>query len=437
MKRRTWLKKARARMSDILRCAAVIALITLCACSHKQVVEKRDFRVNYTLKHRAVVSVDIVPASDQRPATSDNPVRHLITNKVQSEGIHREVWDGLDDKGSPVEDGEYVARIAAHYLKIKKLDPIGGAGTIFNPRAIAVTDSGHVSNEQQPARHSSERATAGATSNSPDYHYYICDTGNRRIVKLDKHGNIAQQLGSFGMGDAQLANPVDIALDADFIVSVCDAGNERIQRYDHRGIHLSTMEIMTKHEGSMEIPQEFKDPQGIAFDTYGNFLISDSGHDRVVCLNDSAWLLWEAGSYGSGPGQLSDPRGIAVDEQGNIYVADRGNGRVAVFESDGRFVRNIDSFALPDGEELTVEFPEKLAILCDGLMAVADAGQDKVIICDFEGKVLATIEDLAGPGGLHCKDGFLYVAESSRHHIARYLFEFTTDEQEWEINIGR
>ena len=47
------------------------------------------------------------------------------------------------------------------------------------------------------------------------------------------------------------------------------------------------------------------------------------------------------GEPGSGPGQFNTPHTIAIDAKGNIYVADRGNRRIQVFDSDGKFLREI------------------------------------------------------------------------------------------------
>jgi len=52
------------------------------------------------------------------------------------------------------------------------------------------------------------------------------------------------------------------------------------------------------------------------------------------------WLK-SFGEPGDQPGQLNTPHSIAADAQGNIYVANRGNARIEVFDSDGKYLRQI------------------------------------------------------------------------------------------------
>ncbi|MBZ0266894.1 hypothetical protein K8I85_01955 [bacterium] len=57
---------------------------------------------------------------------------------------------------------------------------------------------------------------------------------------------------------------------------------------------------------------------------------------RWDCGNcNTAQLISEWGSEGSGPGQFQDPRAVAVDASGNVFVADTGNDRIQKFGEGG------------------------------------------------------------------------------------------------------
>ena len=53
-------------------------------------------------------------------------------------------------------------------------------------------------------------------------------------------------------------------------------------------------------------------------------------------------LKFSFGSNGSGPGQFNGPYDIAVDKKtGTIAVSDHENKRIQLFDSDGRYLREI------------------------------------------------------------------------------------------------
>ena len=86
----------------------------------------------------------------------------------------------------------------------------------------------------------------------------------------------------------------------------------------------------------------FRQVTDIAWDTSGNGYISDGYiNSRVAKVAaDGSWL-GSFGTPGNGPGQFNTPHSIALDAENHIYVADRGNGRIQVFDTDGKFLRQI------------------------------------------------------------------------------------------------
>jgi DNA-binding beta-propeller fold protein YncE len=86
----------------------------------------------------------------------------------------------------------------------------------------------------------------------------------------------------------------------------------------------------------------FRQVTDIAWDTRGNGYISDGYiNSRVAKVAPDGTWLGSFGTPGSGPGQFNTPHSIAIDAENHIYVADRGNGRIQVFDTDGKFLRQI------------------------------------------------------------------------------------------------
>ena len=86
----------------------------------------------------------------------------------------------------------------------------------------------------------------------------------------------------------------------------------------------------------------FRQVTDITWDPAGNSYISDGYvNSRVAKVDGEGNWLKSWGEPGDQPGQFNVPHSIAADAKGNIYVADRGNRRIQVFDSDGKFLRQI------------------------------------------------------------------------------------------------
>jgi hypothetical protein len=86
----------------------------------------------------------------------------------------------------------------------------------------------------------------------------------------------------------------------------------------------------------------FRQVTDIAWDSAGNGYISDGYiNSRVAKVSPDGEWLGSWGTPGDGPGQFNTPHNIAVDAHDNVYVADRGNRRIQVFDTAGKFLRQI------------------------------------------------------------------------------------------------
>jgi len=173
---------------------------------------------------------------------------------------------------------------------------------------------------------------------------------------------------------------------------------------------------------------EFNSPSYIVHDSSGNIWVSDTNNDRVQKFDSQGNFLFEIGSeqlavsseQGKGKGseeqraksiEFNKPTGLAIDSQGNLYVADRNNDRVVIFDSFGKYLREIDGSA-----SLTTSFnkPHGLAISKEQradsqeqeeYLYVADRNNDRVQKFDKEGN-LVLITALAGSPTINTGIGF-------------------------------
>jgi DNA-binding beta-propeller fold protein YncE len=135
---------------------------------------------------------------------------------------------------------------------------------------------------------------------------------------------------------------------------VTDKGSDMVIKFSPEGRVL--MVFGRKQEASDEGTEPLKHPKpplppidgmfrqvtDVTWDPQGNTYISDGYiNSRVAKVDPNGKWLKSWGDPGDGPGQFNTPHSIAADAQGNIYVADRGNRRIQVFDSDGKFLRQI------------------------------------------------------------------------------------------------
>ncbi len=161
--------------------------------------------------------------------------------------------------------------------------------------------------------------------------------------------------GALEGGDAPGAfrNPAALATDAGGNLIVCDSGNHRLQKFDRAG-NLLWMRGGQDRAGRPKggtAPAEFLAPRAVATDAQGNIYVCDSHNCRVKKYDPDGGLLLMFGAQGNDEGQFGGmgPEGIDVDDEGLIFVADShtirgGNHRVQIFDPQGRFVGAVGSY---------------------------------------------------------------------------------------------
>lgn len=145
-----------------------------------------------------------------------------------------------------------------------------------------------------------------------------------------------------------------VKIDRDDNIWVTDKGSDVVVKFNPDG--RVVMVFGRKQEASDEGTAPLKHPKpplppvdgmfrqvtDVAWDSAGNTYISDGYiNSRVAKVDKNGNWIKSWGEPGDQPGQFNTPHSIAVDAHDNIYVADRGNRRIQVFDTEGKFLRQI------------------------------------------------------------------------------------------------
>ena len=292
---------------------------------------------------------------------------------------------------------------------------------------------------------------------------YIADTNNHRIRRVDPAGTITtvagtEEWGFSGDGGpavaAQLYYPRGLATDSAGYLYIADWGNDRIRRVDPSGTIATiagTGRTGSSGDNGPAVAAQLQNPTGLAVDSAGNLLISDSWNRRIRRVDPSGTITAIAGTDNSGlsgdngpavAAQLGVPQGLAVDGGGYLYIADILHHRIRRVDPLG-IITTIAGTGEPgfDGDDgpatdAQIARPNGVAVDGGGNLYIADSLNDRIRRVDPSG----TISTVAGTGesgfsgdngpavaaqldfplGVAVDSaGNLYIADSLNHRIRR------------------
>jgi hypothetical protein len=201
---------------------------------------------------------------------------------------------------------------------------------------------------------------AGVAVNSKG-HIFVFSRGNTtgpaygaaaaQLLEFDANGKFLREIGH-NLYAWSFAHAVKV--DKQDNIWVADKGSDMVIKFSPDGRVLMVFgrkqEASDEGTGPLAHPKPplppvdgmFRQVTDMTWDSAGNTYISDGYiNSRIAKVDKNGNWLKSWGEPGNQPGEFSTPHSIAVDAEDRVYVADRGNRRIQVFDTEGKFLRQI------------------------------------------------------------------------------------------------
>ena len=182
--------------------------------------------------------------------------------------------------------------------------------------------------------------------------FYVADTGNNSIKAVATDFTVTTFAGkdgtagsANGTGSAASFNgPTGMVSDGVGNLYVCDTGNAIIRKITSAGV-VTTFAGSSGVRGSQDgtgSAAQFSTPTGIAFDSFGNLYVSDSGNSTIRKITTDGVVTTFAGtakSVGDADGvgaaaRFNNPTGLVIDSSTNfLYIADTFNDTIRMINT--------------------------------------------------------------------------------------------------------
>ena len=144
----------------------------------------------------------------------------------------------------------------------------------------------------------------------------VCDSGNNRVVILNRDLGFFKEFGRKGSGNGHFDNLHDIATDTQGRVYVSDYGNRRVQVLTSEGEYIQTIRSDTK----------LRSPTGLCVHECYLYIV-DYRNRYVVVYNKKGQYV---SNFGELPGTTYGPYGIAIDRDGFLFVCCYHSNKIVV-----------------------------------------------------------------------------------------------------------
>ena len=259
--------------------------------------------------------------------------------------------------------------------------------------------------------------------------FYIADTLNNRIRKVDRNGIITTVAGigpagaTTGTGgyngdnmsatSAALNSPLRLTADNQGNLYIADTVNHRVRKVNTNGVITTVAgNGVSGYNGDnvAATAAELSYPEGVAVDGAGNLFIVENGNNLVRKVDTNGIITTVAGvpkksgyngdNMPATSALLSGPTTLALDSSGDLYIVDQGNQIIRkVANGTITTVAGVPGTHGYNGDGIPatsawLDSPAGVAVDAAGDLFITDSSNDRIREVSANG----TISTLAGNG---------------------------------------
>ncbi len=242
---------------------------------------------------------------------------------------------------------------------------------------------------------------------------HVLDTGNNRILTMDRQGVVDRILCETGECAFLLDAPQDMHV-RDGLIYVANTEQGEVVVLDDAGTLVQTYELPAEVAGSARATGVYVADDGLVY-------ASDWVSGRVAVFEPGGAFRHYFGADTVGEFEFIEPAGLLVDSGGNLFVAEHGLGRVRKISPEGR---ELAEFTMIPGATAVSEATD-VASADNGLFYMSDNKRSVVHVfteaaryVGIVGLIDASRRDSPGallrPHGLAVDGDQLYIIDQRR-----------------------
>ena len=250
-------------------------------------------------------------------------------------------------------------------------------------------------------------------------HLFVLTRGNPSLFEFDNNGKFIR-----AFGEGLFTRSHGLRIDKDGNIWATDVGAHTVMKLDPQGKVLMTLGTKGQRGEWNESSRLFYEPNDIAIAINGDIFVAQghtpgaNGDPRVLKFDKNGNFIKSWGGKGKEPGKFDVAHGLAFDAKGQLWVTDRENQRIQIFNTDGKFIKELKYAGLP----CSIDIGSQNIYMVNGF-----AGQ--VLKLDPEGKVLAATgkagKGVGEFGEAHVvavsPKGDIYVADSVNAAVQKFV----------------